>query len=96
MSDLLEFRLLKFIVAIAEAANSTRALEALELRDEVVSAARAMDRGEIPVLRVGLLPPRHPEVWKLPRQPQCGADVRPVDRFETGNMTSVVYCIHGI
>jgi DNA-binding transcriptional LysR family regulator len=30
------------------------ALEALELRDEVVSAARAMDRGEIPVLRVGL------------------------------------------
>ena len=30
------------------------AQEALELRDEVVSAARAMDRGEIPVLRIGL------------------------------------------
>ena len=101
VSDLLEFRLLKFIVAIAETANFTRASErlflaqptlsqqvialeegigvqifvrrregvsltpagqmlyayaqeALELRDEVVSAARAMDRGEIPVLRVGL------------------------------------------
>jgi DNA-binding transcriptional LysR family regulator len=101
VSDLLEFRLLKFIVAIAETANFTRASErlflaqptlsqqvialeegigvqiflrrregvsltpagqmlyayaqeALELRDEVVSAARAMDRGEIPVLRIGL------------------------------------------
>ena len=101
MSDLLEFRLLKYIVAVAEAANFTRASErlflsqptlsqqvialedgigvrifdrrregsyltpagqmlyayakeALELRDEVVNTARAMDRGEIPVPRIGL------------------------------------------
>ena len=101
MSDLLEFRLLKYIVAIAETANFTRASErlflaqptlsqqmialedgigvqifnrrregvsltpagqmiyafaqeALERRSEVVKAARAMDRGEVPPLRVGL------------------------------------------
>ena len=30
------------------------AQEALELRSEVVKAARAMDRGEVPPLRVGL------------------------------------------
>lgn len=101
VTDLLEFRFLKFIVAIAETANFTRASErvflsqptlsqqvialeegigvqifvrrregvsltpagqilyayaqeALALRNEVVSAARAMDRGEIPVLKVGL------------------------------------------
>ncbi len=101
MSDLLEFRLLKFIVAIAETANFTRASErvflaqptlsqqiialeeglgvqtfvrrregtsltpagqilyayaqeALDLRNEVVNVARAMNRGEVPVLRIGL------------------------------------------
>ena len=101
MSDHLEFRLLKYIVAVTETANFTRASERLflaqptlsqqvialeeaigvrifvrrregihltpagqmlyayaqemlDLRDEVVSAARAMDRGEIPALRSGL------------------------------------------
>lgn len=101
MSDLLEFRLLKYVIAIAETGNFTRASErlflaqptlsqqiialedgigiqifnrrregitltpagqmlyayaqeALELRNVVANAARAMDRGEIPVLRVGL------------------------------------------
>jgi DNA-binding transcriptional LysR family regulator len=115
VSDLLEFRLLKFIVAIAETANFTRASEriflaqptlsqqvialeegigvqifirrregvsltpagqmlyayaqeALELRDEVVSAARAMDRGEIPVLRVGLSSFINPDALQALRQ----------------------------
>lgn len=115
MSDLLEFRLLKFIVAIAETANFTRASErvflsqptlsqqiialeegigiqifvrrregisltpagqmlyayaqeALELRNAAVSAARAMDRGEIPVLRVGLSSFINPDVLQSLRQ----------------------------
>ena len=109
MSDLLEFRLLKYVVAVAETGNFTRASErlflaqptlsqqvialeegigvqifvrrregisltpagqmlytyaqdALELRDEVVKAARAMDRGEIPVLRMGLSSFINPDV----------------------------------
>jgi DNA-binding transcriptional LysR family regulator len=115
VSDLLEFRLLKFIVAIAETANFTRASErvflaqptlsqqiialeegigiqifirrregtsltpagqmlyayaqeALELRNEVVKAARSMDRGEIPVLRVGLSSFINPDVLQTLRQ----------------------------
>jgi DNA-binding transcriptional LysR family regulator len=115
MSDLLEFRLLKYIVAIAETANFTRASErlflaqptlsqqvialeegigvqifvrrregisltpagqmlyayaqdALELRDEVVNAARAMDRGEIPVFRIGLSSFINPDVLQSLRQ----------------------------
>lgn len=100
MSDLVEFRHLKYIAAIAETANFTRAaerlflaqsslskqikdleggiavdifrrsrdgvyataagqmlasyaLEAIRMRDEVVKAARAVHRGEVPVLRIG-------------------------------------------
>lgn len=115
MSDLLEFRLLKFIIAIAETANFTRASErvflaqptlsqqiialeegigiqifvrrregvsltpagqmlyayaqeALVLRNEVVNAARAMDRGEIPVLRVGLSSFINPDALESLRQ----------------------------
>ena len=115
MSDVLEFRLLKYIVAIAETANFTRASErlflaqptlsqqvialeegigvqifvrrregisltpagqmlyayaqdALELRDEVVNAARAMDRGKIPVLRIGLSSFINPDVLQTLRQ----------------------------
>jgi len=115
VSDLLEFRLLKFIVAIAETANFTRASErvflaqptlsqqiialeegigiqifvrrregisltpagqmlytyaqgALELRNIVVNAAREIDRGEIPVLRVGLSSFINPDVLQSLRQ----------------------------
>ncbi len=100
MSDLVEFRHLKYIAAIAETANFTRAAEGLFLaqsslskqikdledgiaidifrrnrdgvyataagemlvsyaqeaiksRDEIVKAARAVHRGEVPVLRIG-------------------------------------------
>ena len=115
MSDLLEFRLLKYIVAVAETANFTRASERLflaqptlsqqvialeegigvriftrrregihltpagqmlyayaqemlDLRDEVVNAARAMDRGEIPPLRLGLSSFINPDVLQSLRQ----------------------------
>jgi len=115
VSDQLEFRLLKYIVAVAETANFTRASERLflaqptlsqqvialeeaigvrifvrrregiqltpagqmlyayaqemlDLRDEVVSAARAMDRGEIPALRIGLSSFINPDVLQLLRQ----------------------------
>jgi DNA-binding transcriptional LysR family regulator len=115
VSDLLEFRLLKYIAAVAETANFTRASErlflaqptlsqqvialeegigvrifvrrregisltpagqmlyayaqeALELRDEVVNAARAMDRGEIPVLKLGLSSFINPDVLQSLRQ----------------------------
>lgn len=100
MSDLLEFRHLKYIVAVAETANFTRAAErlflaqpslskqikdledaiglrifvrnrdgtyitpagqmvvcyaqeALNARNEIIKAARAVHRGEVPVLRIG-------------------------------------------
>jgi DNA-binding transcriptional LysR family regulator len=113
--DHLEFRLLKYIVAVAETANFTRASERLflaqptlslqvialeeaigvrifvrrregihltpagqmlyayaqemlDLRDEVVSAARAMDRGEIPALRIGLSSFINPDVLQSLRQ----------------------------
>lgn len=115
MSDLLEFRLLKYIVAVAETANFTRASERLflaqptlsqqvialeegigvriftrrregihltpagqmlyayaqemlDLRDEIVNAARAMDRGEIPPLRIGLSSFINPDVLQSLRQ----------------------------
>ena len=115
MSDLLEFRLLKYIVAVAETANFTRASERLflaqptlsqqvialeegigvriftrrregihltpagqmlyayaqemlDLRDEVVNAARALDRGEIPPLRIGLSSFINPDVLQSLRQ----------------------------
>lgn len=115
MSDLLEFRLLKYIVAVAQTANFTRASERLflaqptlsqqvialeegigvriftrrregihltpagqmlyvyaqemlDLRDEVVNAARAMDRGEIPPLRIGLSSFINPDVLQSLRQ----------------------------
>lgn len=115
MSDLLEFRLLKYIVAVAETANFTRASERLflaqptlsqqvialeegigvriftrrregihltpagqmlyayaqemlDLRDEVVNAARSMDRGEIPPLRIGLSSFINPDVLSSLRQ----------------------------
>jgi DNA-binding transcriptional LysR family regulator len=115
VSDLLEFRLLKYIVAIAETGNITRASErlflaqptlsqqiigleegigvqifvrrregisltpagqmlyayaqdALELRDEVVNASRAMDRGEVPVLRMGLSSFINPDILQSLRQ----------------------------
>jgi DNA-binding transcriptional LysR family regulator len=115
VSDHLEFRLLKYIVAVAETANFTRASERLflaqptlsqqvialeeaigvrifvrrregihltpagqmlyayaqemlDLRDEVVSAARAMDRGEIPALRIGLSSFINPDALQLLRQ----------------------------
>jgi DNA-binding transcriptional LysR family regulator len=44
------------------------AQEALELRNEVVNAARSMDRGEIPVLRVGLSSFINPDVLQTVRQ----------------------------
>jgi DNA-binding transcriptional LysR family regulator len=115
VSDHLEFRLLKYIVAVAETANFTRASERLflaqptlsqqvialeealgvrifvrrregirltpagqmlyayaqemlDLRDEVVSAARAMDRGEIPALRIGLSSFINPDVLQSLRE----------------------------
>jgi DNA-binding transcriptional LysR family regulator len=115
VSDLLEFRLLKYIVAIAETGNITRvserlflaqptlsqqiigleegigvqifirrregisltpagqmlyayAQDALELRDEVVNASRAMDRGEVPVLRMGLSSFINPDIVQSLRQ----------------------------
>jgi DNA-binding transcriptional LysR family regulator len=115
VSDLVEFRLLKYVVAIAETGNFTRASErlflaqptlsqqvialeegigvqifvrrregiqltpagqilyayaqeALELRDEVAKAARAIDRGEIPVLRMGLSSFINPDVLQSLRQ----------------------------
>jgi DNA-binding transcriptional LysR family regulator len=115
MSDLFEFRLLKYIVAIAETGNITRASErlflaqptlsqqiigleegigvqifvrrregisltpagqmlyayaqdALELRDEVVNASRAIGRGEVSVLRMGLSSFINPDVLQSLRQ----------------------------
>lgn len=115
MSDFLEFRLLKYIVAVAETANFTRAserlflaqptlsqqvialeegigvqifvrrregiqltpagqmlyayaLEALELRNEVVNAVRAIDQGEIPTLRIGFSSFINPDALQSLRQ----------------------------
>jgi DNA-binding transcriptional LysR family regulator len=115
VSDLLEFRLLKYVVAIAETGNFTRASErlflaqptlsqqmialeegigvqifvrrregiqltpagqmlyayaqdALEFRDEVVKSVRAIDRGEIPVLRMGLSSFINPDVLQQLRR----------------------------
>ena len=44
------------------------AQEALTLRDEIVNAARAMDRGEVPVLRIGLSSFINPDVLQSLRQ----------------------------
>jgi DNA-binding transcriptional LysR family regulator len=115
VSDFLEFRLLKYIVAVAETANFTRAserlflaqptlsqqvialeegigvqifvrrregiqltpagqmlyayaLEALELRNEVVNAVRAIDQGEIPTLRIGFSSFINPDALQSLRQ----------------------------
>jgi DNA-binding transcriptional LysR family regulator len=52
----------------AQQDEAVTAQEMLDLRGEVVSAARAMDRGEIPVLRIGLSSFINPDVLQSLRQ----------------------------